>query len=103
MDRSFKEGIRFENLNLSIKPMEKGNYEDCEFLNCDFSQSDISAIIFSDCTFRECNLSLAKLILTVFKNVKFKNCTLMGLHFDDCNQNLLSFGFETESQSFLLL
>jgi uncharacterized protein YjbI with pentapeptide repeats len=37
---------------------------------------------------------MAKLHKTTFREVKFKNCKLLGLHFDDCNDFLISFDFE---------
>jgi uncharacterized protein YjbI with pentapeptide repeats len=37
---------------------------------------------------------LAKISNTALRTVRFKSCKLLGLHFEDCNQFLLSLGFE---------
>jgi uncharacterized protein YjbI with pentapeptide repeats len=37
---------------------------------------------------------LAKINKTVFQDIKFKDCKLIGLHFENCNDFLLSFSFE---------
>ncbi len=69
-------------------------YESCTFINCIFSNADLSGIYFTDCVFESCDLSMAILKGTAFRDAKFKNCKLLGLHFDDCNTFLLSFNFE---------
>jgi fluoroquinolone resistance protein len=94
MNRVFNEGRKFENLNLRHSPLESGEYEECIFRNCDFSNSDLSGINFIECEFQQCNLSLVKLTGTVLNDVKFLNCKLLGLHFDDCNDMMISFEFD---------
>ncbi len=74
--------------------LEKGDYERCRFLNCDFSNSDLSENRFVDCEFSDCNLSLASLINTAFRDVIFVGCKLLGLHFDTCHVFGLSMCFE---------
>jgi fluoroquinolone resistance protein len=94
MNRIFCEGKKFENLNFRNTAPEVGDYEECTFKNCDFSDSDLSDINFLECEFRECNLSLARLAQTSFREVKFINCKLLGLHFEDCNNLMISFEFD---------
>jgi fluoroquinolone resistance protein len=94
MNRIFCEGKKFENLNFRNTAPEVGDYEECTFKNCDFSDSDLSDINFLGCEFRECNLSLARLAQTSFREVKFINCKLLGLHFEDCNNLMISFEFD---------
>jgi fluoroquinolone resistance protein len=84
----------FERIYFKENPLKKGDYENCTFNNCDFSNTDLSEIKFIDCNFICCNLSLVKLIKTALRDIKFKNCKMLGLHFDDCNDFGLSFGFE---------
>lgn len=45
------EDKEFDKLNFTEKPLRKGEYEYCTFLNCDFSNSDLNQIIFSECEF----------------------------------------------------
>ncbi|MCW3788639.1 pentapeptide repeat-containing protein [Plebeiibacterium sediminum] len=71
----------------------KGEYEDCIFKNCDFSEYNLSLFIFTDCEFVNCNLSNAALSDTAFRDVKFVNCKLLGVQFSDCNNFSLAFSF----------
>lgn len=72
----------------------KGEYENCIFNSCNFSDSDLSGFKFTGCTFNACNLSLAKLSNTTFREIKFKDCKMLGLRFDTCNEFGLSFLFD---------
>lgn len=56
-------------------------FENCTFINCDFSYADLSNKIFTECRFTDCNLSLATVINTGFQNVHFKHCKLSGVNF----------------------
>lgn len=94
MNRIFSEGKKFENLNFRNTAPAIGDYEECTFKNCDFSDSDLSDKNFLDCEFRECNLSLARLARTSFREVKFIKCKLLGLHYEDCNNLMISFEFD---------
>lgn len=91
---AFVEDEVFTGVNYSVEKLPRGEYENCTFVNCDFSGSDLTGCIFTECEFRECNLSMAKVANTAFKDVGFKACKLVGVHFDSCNQFLLSFSFE---------
>jgi uncharacterized protein YjbI with pentapeptide repeats len=94
MKRAFSDGMKFENLRPQDMPLAVGEYENCSFISCDFSNTDLSDINFLECEFRDCNLSLARLTRTSFRKAKFINCKLLGLHFDDCNNLIITFEFE---------
>ena len=94
MKKTFTEGVTYENKNFIANLLVYGDYEDCVFNNCNFSDSDLSGYMFSGCTFNGCNLSLVKITLTSFQDVTFKNCKILGLHFDDCNKMLFSVEFD---------
>jgi fluoroquinolone resistance protein len=94
MERVFNEGKKYENLIFRDNTLSSGDYENCTFAYCDFSDSDLSEINFLECEFRECNFSLAKLTQTSFREVRFMNCKLLGLHFEDCNNMMISFEFD---------
>jgi uncharacterized protein YjbI with pentapeptide repeats len=94
MKRIFSEGMNFESLKFQDTVLEVGDYENCIFRNCDFSRSDLSNINFLGCEFRECNLSLSRLAQTSFRDAKFINCKLLGLHYEDCNNLMISFEFD---------
>lgn len=85
----------FEGNDFSLNPLTKGEYENCIFNNCIFTENNLSEFKFIDCTFYNCNLSLVKLNGTAFRDVKFKECKMLGLHFDTCNEFGLIFSFDT--------
>lgn len=94
MERCFFEHEVFENLIVRENPLAAGDYETCTFKRCDFSNADLSYLNFFECEFIDCNLSLVKLIRTTLREVRFRGCKLMGLHFEDCNDLMISLDFE---------
>jgi len=82
-----------EKRDFTKTPFQKGEYNNCSFISCNFSQSDLSNCLFIDCTFKDCEFSLANIYNTAFQNITFTNCKLMGLHFEDCNRFLLKMNF----------
>jgi fluoroquinolone resistance protein len=94
MDKPLIRQKDFEKIDFTKNLLPKAEYEACTFLNCTFYNSDLSNVNFEKCTFEGCDFSLAKLKNTVFMDVKFMNCKLLGLHFDDCNDFILTVCFE---------
>ena len=90
----------FKAVDYSKKILQIAEYEKCTFTNCVFANSDLSGRVFIDCHFVNCDLSLAKIHDTVFRDVKFNNCKLSGLHFENCNEALISFEFKGCSLDF---
>ena len=82
----YGKNIEFNNLNFTIEPLLKGEYESCTFLGCNFLSSDLSKIIFSEYEFVDCNLSMVNFSNTALRNVKFKGCKMLGINFEDCNE-----------------
>ncbi len=70
------------------------SFEDCEFINCDFSYADLSGIIFENCRFTDCNLLLAAVVGTAWQNVQFSGCKLSGIHFDKSSNFLFELHFD---------
>ncbi len=93
-DKVFREYVKTENVDFSESAPEKGDYENCSFINCNFAQTDLAGINFSDGLFVRCNLSMAGLRNTSFRKVTFRECKLMGTQFENCNPFLLEFNFE---------
>jgi len=73
---------------------KKSTFENCWFVNCDFSYADLSKQVFTDCEFEGCNLSLVKLIETGLQDVRFKNCKLSGADFSKSHDFLFAVNFE---------
>jgi uncharacterized protein YjbI with pentapeptide repeats len=94
MDPLFYEGETFSNLISSGREIKNLTYEECKFVNCDFSDGILSFNKYIDCTFTDCNLSMTKLISCQLKNVIFKGCKLIGVNFADCSDSLFSVGFD---------
>jgi len=94
MQKDYITDQKFEKQDFTGKEFAKADYEGCSFSNCNFSGCDLSNYIFTDCEFNDCNLSSAKTIQTTFGDVKFTACKMMGLHFETCNEFILSVSFE---------
>ncbi len=94
MERPTVTGKRFDTIDFTTAPLPTGQYEDCTFINCNFSGTNLSQMIFQDCTFMECNLSLAALGDTRLLGVSFTQCKLLGLHFEHCRKTGLEILFD---------
>jgi fluoroquinolone resistance protein len=84
----------YEKEDFTVAKLPNGDYENCTFLNCEFSSSDLSKVNFINCIFKHCNLSLAKINQASFRNVAFEHCKLLGLHFENCNDFLFEVNFQ---------
>jgi len=84
----------FERIDYTTDCLEKEEYENCRFLNCNFYNGDLSHITFRECRFEGCDFSLTKLKNTALSNIHFIDCKLLGVQFDDCNPFLLFVDFE---------
>lgn len=88
----------FEKKDFSTDHLEKGEYEDCIFINCNFSGVNVSTYKFIDCEFHHCDISLVKIENTGFQNAKFIGCKMLGIAFDTCD----AFGFSVSFEHCLL-
>jgi fluoroquinolone resistance protein len=73
----------FDKVDFGAAPLPAGEYEDCEFRNCNLSNADLSDMVFIGCRFRDTNLSMAKLSRASFREVVFEGCKMVGLHFEE--------------------
>lgn len=69
-------------------------YENCHFLNCNFTGADLSNIKFIECEFEACNFTQTKWVNTSIQSCEFKTCKMLGLDFSGLNLFLLSLSFE---------
>ncbi|MCB0599580.1 MAG: pentapeptide repeat-containing protein [Saprospiraceae bacterium] len=86
-DREFI-AVRFEE-----EPVPEGEYQNCTFRECDFSQADLSGYKFIECEFQACNLSMAVLQGVTFRDTHFRDCKMMGMLFEQCNPYGVTFRF----------
>jgi len=84
----------FTKINADAITGRKRTYENCEFINCDFSYAHLSGIVFIACRFRDCNLSLTHLSDTGLQDVRFKECKLSGADFSKSKDFLFEVSFE---------
>lgn len=78
--------------------LERGEYEDCTFKNCNFANQFLNGYTFENCSFTDCNLSNANIQNSSFRQVHFERCKLLGIHFNTANPFLFEVYF-TESQA----
>lgn len=84
----------YHKIDYTLKGFEIGEYESCTFIDCNFSNIDLSACNFTDCDFKGCNMGMAKISNTVLNDVRFNECKLLGLHFEDANQVIFAVSFK---------
>ena len=84
----------FKGKDYSVKHLPKAEYDNCTFVNCNFSNSFLSTIGFIECEFVDCNLSMVKAKQSTLKDIHFNNCKLVGFPFDTCNNFLMSLEFD---------
>jgi fluoroquinolone resistance protein len=93
MDKPYITDAVFEGKDYTRQRLPRGEYDQCTFINCDFSGGYLDNTHFLECRFEDCNLSNANLKNTMFREVHFWRTKLMGLRFEDCSSFLLSFNF----------
>jgi fluoroquinolone resistance protein len=94
MNKNIIESGIFTKSDYTKTGLPADEYEKSTFVNCVFSNADVSNIVFSECEFRGCDLSMARVIKTALKDVTFRECKLVGIQFAQCNPFLLSVDFE---------
>jgi len=97
MNLPYIDSEEFKGINYTIIPFIRGDYDNCHFINCNFSENDLSNNQFVECHFLNCNFSLSKIKNTALKNVYFEKCKMIGLNFSECDPFLLELKF-TECQ-----
>jgi uncharacterized protein YjbI with pentapeptide repeats len=85
---------QFQNIDYTVELLPKGEYEACQFLNCNMANLNCAGYVFIDCIFENSNLSLVKLHNTILRDIQFKGCKMIGLQFCDANEFGLSIQFE---------
>ena len=74
---------QFEKLTITSGYLTPKRFYCSTFEDCDFSNCDISNSIFRDCKFINCNLSLAKLINSDLYDIMFIDCKLAGINWTE--------------------
>lgn len=72
-----------QDFNKVINPagiLVKKQFYDCNFFNCDFSESNLTHNRFTDCYFKDCNISTVNIQDTTFNNVQFEKCKIQNVN-----------------------
>ena len=93
MSQKYIDDQEFIGIDFNNQLLEKGNYENCFFKDCNLSNLRLTQINFIDCQFQNCDFSNAKLTETGIRSIKFDACKLIGLRFDACNTFLFAATF----------
>jgi len=80
----------FEKVDFSVEKLARGEYDNCTFIDCIFSNVNLSNYTFIECEFDTCNLSLSKFKNASLKDVNFKNCKLLGIHIQTIRTNKIT-------------
>ena len=72
MPENYTEEKIFNKVNFESDPLEKGEYENCRFVKCEFSNAGLAEYRFIDCIFENCNLSNANITLYHTKQYYFQ-------------------------------
>jgi fluoroquinolone resistance protein len=84
----------FEQIAYAKTGLPGGEFEDCTFKNCNFSDADLSHKRFIDSRLIDCNLSNAKITHAGLRNVTFLSCKIVGVDFSGCLPFLFEVSFE---------
>ncbi|MBN2651331.1 MAG: pentapeptide repeat-containing protein [Spirochaetales bacterium] len=89
-----------ENQDFSDTALREKEFENCQFVSCNFSGADLSSSIFENCVFTECKISNPLIKQSRIIDCKFVSSKLSGITFFHCNQ--ISFDLEFLESSLLL-
>ena len=70
----------FSGLDAKKSTLQRSVFEDCRFVNCDFSCARIAGCKFNDCEFRDSNLSSVDCGKSKFIGASFRDCKATGVN-----------------------
>ena len=94
MQDQINENKTFQKIKHTEAKIQGKEFDDCSFVDCDFSNSHFLRCRFANCEFAGCNMSMVKFNGTGLTDVAFKNCKLLGINFSDCEDFMFSVAFE---------
>lgn len=68
-------------------------YDNCQFVNCNFTKANLSNIKLVECDFEACNFSQTKWNHTSIQACEFTDCKMLGIDFSGVNPFLLKMNF----------
>ncbi len=76
-----------------VVDLRGAQFENCTFVELDFSGASLQGVLFQDCLFQGCDLSRANLSGAQIQGAIFESCRLMGLNWSAAAGMLLAFRF----------
>lgn len=75
----------FVSLDMNKSTIIKTIFEECNFIDCHFSEATFNHCKFVDCAFKSSDLSLAKLNDSTFVDIEFNACKMTGVNWTSAN------------------
>lgn len=75
----------FKDLDFEKQKVEK-SFSKCKFINCNFSETDLSKSVFRECEFEKCTFLNNKVYETRFEETTFFECKVLGINFSEINK-----------------
>ncbi len=85
----------FKNIDFKGQMLSRDGYDNCEFVDCRYSEADLADVSFMECTFKICDFSLSKMDHAGIKDVKFVECNFLGVDLSVCSPFLWKASFES--------
>lgn len=80
---------QFKDNDFSFTPLAKGDYENCEFINCTFNELSLASFSFCECRFIRCHFNACPINKTSWREVTFAESKITGLHFEESNNPMV--------------
>ncbi|TPN88754.1 pentapeptide repeat-containing protein [Aquimarina algicola] len=84
----------FEDQDFSNQKLLAKEYDNCTFVNCNFTKTNMSGVTFLECTFDTCKFESVLIKHTSLQEIVFKDCKLLGIDFSLCNDFMFSVEFD---------
>lgn len=81
---------RFEGVRFNASRPVPDRCEGCTFVDCDFTEANLSRRRFTDCAFVGCDLSNCGMTGAGFQGVTLERCKALGVLWETCEQLLFS-------------
>lgn len=101
MDDFYQDSV-YTREDYTVKPLPRGEYDNCQFIACTFEKIHLSNYTFLECNFEDCNFTNTTFGGTSFQQVTFENCKLLGADFSVCNSFMLGVSFRESILSFAI-
>ncbi len=92
MSAFFQDQI-YTDIDFTIEKLPSGEYDQCRFIHCNFSEKHLSNYTFLECDFEDCNFTNTRFGGTTLNQITFTNCKMTGVDLSSSNDFMLSINF----------